>query len=182
MKNLQKLIKKVRSKYEYTEKPFMSDQIWIEKPLTDKAQNIVLKEIYRQITDPRISSRQFKYLINLYYKYSRNTGLKKRISPIFSAGDFDGDVLNTGTFADDKTYGMVKEWLESPTKQCIHRFENGNSALVDIGDGMCRCELCNIELYKDIVDESYDIENPSVINGRIIGLDLDELFKEDEEE
>ena len=65
-------------------------------------------------------------------------------------------------------------------KHCIHRFDNGNSALVDIGHDMCRCELCNIEFHKDIVDDSYSITNQKEINKKINDINLDELLNEEE--
>lgn len=182
MKNLQKLIKKVTDKYTYEFEPPMHGMIWAEKPLSDKAANVVLKEIYRQIIDPQISSRKYKYLINLYCKYLHNSGSMKRIKPIYPLpSDFDGDILNIDTINQD---GMIEavDWCKETIKDkhCTHRFYNGDSSLVDIGDGMCRCELCNIEFHKDIVDDSYSIANQKEINKKINDINLDELLNEEE--
>lgn len=196
MRNLQKLIKKVTSKYRYEMRPPIYNTTWIEKPLSDKAANIVLKEIYRQLLDPQISSSKYKYLMNLYCKYLHNSGLMTSMNIGTVASDFDGDTLECGGFESvdiiSKTLPMRCESLEimmegisgrSQTikaKHCTHRFSNGNSALVDIGNGMCKCELCNLEFDKDIVDDSYSITNQKEINKKINDINLDELFNEEE--
>lgn len=65
-------------------------------------------------------------------------------------------------------------------EKCIHRFSNGKSALVEIGEGKCRCELCNLDLFKEIVDDSYTIETQDETLKKITELDLEKLFDEEE--
>lgn len=65
---------------------------------------------------------------------------------------------------------------------CIHRFSNGESSLVAIGGGRCRCELCNIDIIIEIVDESYKITDEEAVIEEIRKINLDELLEDENEE
>lgn len=180
MRNLQKLIIKVRRKYKYDLEPPIHGMIWGEKPLSTKADNIVLKAIYKEMINPQISSKKYAYLANQFVKYLYNNGSMIKLNrPSSREGDFDGEVLQilkNDIKIDTELYNRI-----NTSDQCKHRFISGKSSLIDIGNGMCRCELCNLEFNKDIVDDSYDIEDPNRISMEINKINLEELFTEEEE-
>lgn len=70
--------------------------------------------------------------------------------------------------------------LKQQTQTCIHRFLNGDSALVKIEGGKCRCELCNIEVSVSIVDDSYEIHDEETIIEKIKKINLEEVLEEEE--
>ena len=63
---------------------------------------------------------------------------------------------------------------------CNHRFSNNESAIITIGEGICRCEKCNREFSTDIIMDE-DIVDESKVIQDIKNLDLEALFNDEED-
>lgn len=164
MRDLLKLERRLRRKYpkkvdlqfiEVNGQPVLAKMPFGTPALSDKAKRILLKAVKEEFNSTKnMTAGRYRFLNNLYIKYSINKDRTTYSNPSL-CGDFDGDPIE----------------LPSSFNPCRHIFSNGNSALIDIGNEKCRCELCNVEIGLAAVDEDMVTKESDVIQ-KILDMDL----------